>query len=300
MPAEPGKGPGAAPGVAADARYALERLLHRLSLSPHRQRFVLKGALLLTTWFDEPHRATRDLDLLGFGDPSDDALLAVFREVMTIAVDDGVSFDTAKLKVQPIREDLEYGGSRLSTTALLSGARIPIVVDVGLGDAIEPGAEDIDLPVLLDMPSPRLRAYPLETAIAEKLHAMVLLGMANSRMKDYYDVWMLTRTFALDPVRLRRAVDATFARRGTSPLASVPEGLSDAFAADAGKQAQWQAFARNLSASRLARARRSRRRTARFALGALQAQMRIDCCHRVAQIPCWTAAIRSCRTIVLA
>ena len=129
-------------------RYALERLLHRLSLSPHRDRFVLKGALLLTTWFDEPHRATRDLDLLGFGDPSDDALLAVFREVMTITIDDGMTFDTAKLKIQPIREDAEYGGSRLSTTATLSGARIPIVVDVGFGDAIEPSAEDIDLPVL--------------------------------------------------------------------------------------------------------------------------------------------------------
>lgn len=231
-------------------RYALERLLHRLSLSPHRERFVLKGALLLTTWFDEPHRATRDLDLLGFGDPSEDALLAVLREVMMIAVDDGVSFDTAKLKIQPIREDLDYGGSRLSTTALLSGARIPIVVDVGFGDAVEPGAEDIELPVLLDMPSPRLRAYPLETVIAEKLHAMVTLGMANSRMKDFYDVWMLTRAFTLDPNRLRRAVDATFARRDTSLLASVPEGLSDAFAADPGKQAQWQAFARNLSTSR--------------------------------------------------
>jgi predicted nucleotidyltransferase component of viral defense system len=231
-------------------RYALERLLHRLSLSPHRERFVLKGALLLTTWFDEPHRATRDLDLLGFGDPSDDALLAVFREVMTIALDDGVSFDTAKLTIQPIREDLEYGGSRLITTATLSGARIPIVVDVGFGDAIVPGAEDIDLPVLLDMPSPHLRAYPLETVIAEKLHAMVALGMANSRMKDYYDVWMLTRTFAIDPGRLRRAVDATFARRSTPLLATTPEGLSEAFAADADKQAQWQAFTRNLAAPR--------------------------------------------------
>jgi predicted nucleotidyltransferase component of viral defense system len=228
-------------------RYALERLLHRLSLSPHRERFVLKGALLLTTWFDDPHRATRDLDLLGFGDPSDDLLLAVFREVMTIPVDDGVTFDTARLKIQPIREVLEYDGSRLSTTAALSGARIPIVVDVGFGDAIDPGAQDIDLPVLLDMPSPHLRAYPLETVIAEKLHAMVALGLANSRMKDHYDVWMLTRTFPLDLGRLRRAIDATFARRSTPLPASVPEGLSDAFAADAAKQAQWHAFGRNLS-----------------------------------------------------
>lgn len=167
-------------------RYALERLLHRLSISPHRHRFVLKGALLLTTWFEEPHRATRDLDLLGFGDPSDDALLTVFREIMAHTVDDGVSFDTAGLQIQPIREDLEYGGSRLRTTAALAGARIPIVVDVGFGDAIEPSAEDIDLPVLLEMPSPHLRAYPQETVIAEKLHAMVMLGLANSRMKDYY------------------------------------------------------------------------------------------------------------------
>ncbi|MFO1329103.1 MAG: nucleotidyl transferase AbiEii/AbiGii toxin family protein [Rubrivivax sp.] len=229
-------------------RYVLERLLHRLSLSAHRERFVLKGALLLTAWFDEPHRATRDLDLLGYGDPSDAALLAVFHEVMSIPVDDGVSFDTAKLQVQEIREELEYGGSRLRTTAALAGARIPVVVDIGFGDSIEPGAEDIDLPVLLDMPSPHLRAYPLETVIAEKLHAMVVLGLANSRMKDYYDVWMLQRSFEIDQARLQRAIEATFARRRTAVPATTPEGLSDAFADDASKQAQWNAFTRNLSA----------------------------------------------------
>lgn len=114
-----------------------------------------------------------------------------------ITVDDGVTFDTTRLQIQPIREDGEYGGSRLRITAALAGARIPIVVDVGFGDAIEPGAEDIDLPVLLDIPSPHLRAYPPETVTAEKLHAMVALGMANSHMKDYYDVWMLTRNCAL-------------------------------------------------------------------------------------------------------
>lgn len=228
-------------------RYALERLLHRLSLSAHRDRFVLKGALLLTTWFDEPHRATRDLDLLGYGDPSDEALLAVFREVMSITIDDGVSFDIDMLQVQPIREELEYGGSRLRTTAALAGARIPIVVDIGFGDAIEPGAEDIDLPVLLDMPLPHLRAYPRETVIAEKLHAMVVLGLANSRMKDYYDVWMLQRGFEINEDRLQRAIEATFARRRTSVPATTPEGLSDTFANEPGKQAQWDAFVRNLS-----------------------------------------------------
>ena len=228
-------------------RYALERLLHRLSVSPHRERFVLKGAMLLATWFDEPHRATRDVDLLGFGDVAEDALLGTFREIMAVEVDDGVSFDLKGLRIEAIREEVEYGGSRLRTTAALAGARIPITVDIGFGDAVEPGVEEIDLPVLLDMPSPHLRAYPPETVIAEKFHAMVALGRANSRMKDYYDVWMLTRAFEIEPERLQQAIAATFARRNTVIPAAVPDGLSDAFAADPGKQRQWDAFARNLS-----------------------------------------------------
>ena len=228
-------------------RYALERLLHRLSLSPHRDRFVLKGAMLLATWFNEPHRATRDVDLLGFGDAAEDALLATFREIMAVEVDDGVSFDLKGLRIEAIREEVEYGGSRLRTTATLAGARIPITVDIGFGDAVEPGVEEIDLPVLLDMPSPHLRAYPPETVIAEKLHAMVVLGMANSRMKDYYDVWMLTSAFEPDRERLGRAIAATFARRSTMMPSLIPDGLSDDFAEDPGKQRQWAAFARNLS-----------------------------------------------------
>ena len=228
-------------------RYALERLLHRLSLSPHRERFVLKGAMLLATWFDEPHRATRDVDLLGFGDAAEDALLATFREIMAVEVDDGVSFDLKGLKIEAIREEVEYGGSRLRTTAALAGARIPITVDIGFGDAVEPGVQEIDLPVLLDMPSPYLRAYPLETVIAEKFHAMVVLGRANSRMKDYYDVWMLIDSLELEPQRMRRAIEATFARRNTEIPVTVPDGLNDEFSADAGKQRQWDAFVRNLS-----------------------------------------------------
>jgi predicted nucleotidyltransferase component of viral defense system len=228
-------------------RYALERLLYRLSVSPHRERFMLMGAMLLATWFDEPHRATRDVDLLGFGDAADDALLGTFREIMAVEVDDGVSFDLKDLRIEAIREELEYGGSRIRTTAALAGARIPITVDIGFGDAVEPGVEDIDLPVLLDMPSPHLRAYPPETVIAEKFHAMVVLGRANSRMKDYYDVWMLTSAFDIEHERLRRAIVATFARRSTVIPAEVPDGLSDAFATDPGKQRQWDAFARNLS-----------------------------------------------------
>jgi predicted nucleotidyltransferase component of viral defense system len=228
-------------------RYALERLLHRLSLSPHRERFVLKGAMLLAIWFDEPHRATRDVDLLGFGDAAEGSLLETFREIMAVEADDGVSFDLKGLKIEAIREEVEYGGSRLRTTAALAGARIPITVDIGFGDAVEPGVEDIDLPVLLNMPSPHLRAYPIETVIAEKFHAMVALGRANSRMKDYYDVWMLTSAFEIDPERLRRAMVATFWRRNTVLPTKAPDGLSDAFGADPGKQRQWDAFARNLT-----------------------------------------------------
>ena len=228
-------------------RYALERLLHRLSLSPHRDRFVLKGAMLLATWFDEPHRATRDVDLLGFGDAAEDALISTFREIMAIEVDDGVNFDLKGLRIEAIREEVEYGGSRLRTTAALAGARIPITVDIGFGDAVEPGVEDIDLPVLLDMPSPHLRAYPPETVIAEKFHAMVVLGRANSRMKDYYDVWMLMSTFELNPGRMRQAIEATFARRKTEVPATVPDGLRDEFCADAGKRRQWEAFTGILS-----------------------------------------------------
>ena len=230
-------------------RYALERLLHRLSLSPHRERFMLKGAMLLATWFDEPHRATRDVDLLGFGDAAEDALLATFREIMAVELDDGVGFDLKGLRIEAVREEVEYGGSRLRTTAALAGARIPITVDIGFGDAVEPGVEYIDLPVLLDMPSPHLRAYPPETVIAEKFHAMVALGRANSRMKDYYDVWIPMSTFQLEPERMRRAIVATFARRNTVIPPEVPDGLSDAFATDLGKQRQWDAFARNLSGS---------------------------------------------------
>lgn len=228
-------------------RYALERLLHRLSLSSHRDRFILKGAMLLVTWFDEPHRATRDVDLLGFGDPAEDGLLATFRAVLAIELDDGITFDLNALRIEPIREGLEYGGSRLRTTAALAGARIPITVDIGFGDAVEPGANDIDLPVLLGMPSPNLRAYPPETVIAEKFHAMVVLGRANTRMKDYFDVWMLMNAFEFEAERMTRAINATFERRRTELPRGVPDGLSEAFAADPVKARQWVAFMSNLS-----------------------------------------------------
>lgn len=227
-------------------RYALERLLYRLSLSPYRDRYVLKGALLVTTWFDSPHRPTRDVDFLGFGDPSTDVLLSRFREIAAIPADDGLTYDGAALTAELIREDQHYGGVRLRTTAALAGARIPIVIDVGFGDSTEPGVQEIDLPVLLDLPAPRLLAYSPEAVIAEKVEAMVKLGLANSRLKDYYDVWALLATRDLDQARLASAISATFKRRGTDLPAGTPDALTAAFAANDARKTQWLAFTRNV------------------------------------------------------
>ena len=176
-------------------RYVLERLLYRLSKTPHRDRFVLKGAMLITTWFDDPLRPTRDLDLLGFGDPDPQAMIRIFREVCAVKADDGVELDVAALETDRIREELEYGGLRIKTTATIGGAKIRVAVDIGFGDAVEPAAVEVELPVLLDLPSPRLRAYARETVIAEKFQALVMLGCANSRMKDLYDIWVLSRSY---------------------------------------------------------------------------------------------------------
>ena len=229
-------------------RYATERLLYRLSTTPHRDRFVLKGAMLMTTWFDDPHRPTRDVDLLGYGDPAPEPMLAVFREICAVEENDGILFDVDALRVELIREELEYGGLRLRTTARLAGARITVVIDIGFGDATEPGVEEINLPVMLDLPAPRLRAYPRETVVAEKFQAMVLFGLANTRMKDYYDIWILSRSYAFDAERLGRAIAATFERRGTAIPEDLPDALTPAFSTDATKQRQWEAFARDLAA----------------------------------------------------
>ena len=228
-------------------RYANERLLHRLSLSPHRSRFVLKGAMLMTTWFDDPHRPTRDVDFLGYGDPAPEAMLVTFREICAIEVDDGIVFDVDALRVELIREELEYGGLRLRTTGALAGARFSVIIDIGFGDAIEPGIEEVNLPVLLDLPQPRLRVYARETVIAEKFQAMVMLGLANSRMKDFYDVWTLSRSYDFDEDRLSRAIAATFERRGTAIPFEAPVALTQTFATDVGKQRQWAAFVRDLA-----------------------------------------------------
>lgn len=224
-------------------RYAVERLLYRLAGSAHAQAFVLKGAMLFALWTGKLHRPTRDLDLLGFGGSDDERLTEVFRSLCRVEdPDDGLEFDDESVAVEPIREEQEYGGKRVTLRARLGQARVDLQVDVGFGDAVTPGPEVVDYPTLLGMAAPRLRAYPRETAVAEKAEAMVKLALANSRMKDFYDLVVLARQFPFDGERLRTAVAATFARRGT-PLPSVPPtALTERFAADDTKLKQWRAF----------------------------------------------------------
>lgn len=228
-------------------RYTLERLLYRLSISTQRNRFVLKGALLLTCTMDDPYRPTCDLDLLGFGDSEPAGIVEAFREICAIEAADAVVFNTTGLTVDRIRDETEYGGLRLKTTADVDGARLRVVIDVDFGDSIEPGLVEIDLPVLLDQPAPRLRAYPYKTVIAEKFQAMIDLGRANTRMKDFYDIWVLAQSHTFDEARLARAIAGTFIRRGTEIPVELPDALTADFAADSIKQKQWAAFVRNVT-----------------------------------------------------
>lgn len=229
--------------------YAIERLLYRLSQSPYAGQFVLKGAVLFSIWTGKLHRPTRDLDLLGFGDTSAGNLNKVFQAICRQAVPpDGMVFDAGSIRITQILEGQEYGGQRLQMKAMLDTARVSLQIDIGTGDAITPRARLAHYPTLLDFPAPELRSYPKETVVAEKLHAMVAHGVINSRMKDYYDLWLLSRLFDFEGSLLTDAIRATFQRRATPVPASTPIALSRLFAQDVQKIAQWKAF---LSRSRL-------------------------------------------------
>lgn len=224
-------------------RFGLERLLYRLSRSRHRDDLILKGAMLFQVWGDEPHRPTRDLDLLGRGEATNRRFEQVFREICRVEVeDDGLVFDEDSVRGEEIRGPEKYGGIRVRLQASLGRARIPIQVDLGIGDAVTAGPVEIEYPTLLEMPPPILRAYSRETVVAEKFQAMVMLGIANSRMKDFYDVFVLCRDFDFAGPVLAEAIRATFERRGTALPEVVPTALSDTFVGDPSKQRQWTAF----------------------------------------------------------
>lgn len=224
-------------------RYGIERFLYRLSLTPARDTLWLKGALLFDLWFDVPHRPTRDADFLGFGSADQDALESVVRDACTIDVLDGMRYDPDSIRVREIREDARYAGLRVTLTGTLKNARSPVQLDVGYGDAVTPGPEEAVYPTLLDdLPVPRLKVYPRETVIAEKLEAIATLGIANSRMKDYFDLRALAHEGATDLRILSEAIRATFERRRTPLPVGMLLGLDDQFARDKVKQAQWNAF----------------------------------------------------------
>ncbi|MEW6707340.1 MAG: nucleotidyl transferase AbiEii/AbiGii toxin family protein [Pseudomonadota bacterium] len=224
-------------------RFALERILYRLSQSEHADRFLLKGALLFTLWYDMPHRATRDADLLGFGASDLESVAQTFRDIASIAADDGIVFDPASVAAAEIRKDAGYAGARVLISGELAKARCKTQIDIGFGDAVTPGPVDATYPVLLaDLPAPHLRTYPIYTVVAEKLHAIALLGMTNSRLKDYLDLSVLLERETLDIDLLAQAVKATFERRGMAVPTDLPVGLTDEFANDSSRQALWQAF----------------------------------------------------------
>lgn len=225
-------------------RFGRERLLYRIGISEYRDQFLLKGAMLFALWYDMPHRPTRDMDLLGFGAGELFVLERVFREITQQLVEDGLRFSET-VKAEEIRKEANDAGARVTLLANLEQARIPLQVDIGFGDLVTPTAEQIDYPVLLeDLNPPRLGAYPVYTVIAEKLQAIVSLGMVNSRLKDYFDLQVLLEREQLDELVLAEAVRRTFAVRSTPLPQQVPMGLSSEFGEDLGKQNQWRAFLR--------------------------------------------------------
>ena len=226
-------------------RYVLERMLYRLSISKQRDQFILKGALLFDLWFDVPHRPTHDADFLGFGSAEIPHIEETFRDICRIEVEDGIAFQPDTVKAAEIRKEANYAGVRVTLLGMLDSARCPVQIDIGFGDAVVPGPDEVHYPVILgEMPGPHLHVYPRYTVVAEKLEALASLGMLNSRMKDYFDLWILAKHSDFDGQILSRAVAATFDRRRTAIPAGVPIGLSDEFINDAQKGKQWQAFLR--------------------------------------------------------
>lgn len=226
-------------------RYGLERFLYRLSQSGYKDTFILKGALLFLVWDELTSRPTRDADLLGKGDNSLVHLKKVFQEICRVEVpDDGVVFHSDTIDAALIKEDQEYEGVRITFAGQLTEAKIPIQVDIGFGDAVSPAPKEIEFPTLLDFNAPVIQAYPRETVIAEKFQAMVHLGFTNSRMKDFYDIWIMSERFSFDGKLLAESMRKTFDRRKTAIPSEMPFAFTSQFYEDPSKQAQWQAFIR--------------------------------------------------------
>jgi hypothetical protein len=221
--------------------FAIERFLYRLSESPHRDRFILKGAMMLAAWRAPATRSTMDIDLLGRGEDPTGRMLDIVRELCVLQPQqaDGLVFDAATVVSEPITVDSEYVGMRVTFRGTLGTARVPMQIDLGIGDAVVDVQSQVELPTLLDFPPARLRGYSRESAVAEKLHAMFQHGRLNSRLKDYFDIWLLSRSFPFDGEKLSRAIRETEVKAETI-------GLTQEFATQSDKQVQWTAFLRKL------------------------------------------------------
>jgi predicted nucleotidyltransferase component of viral defense system len=228
-------------------RYAIERFLYRLGRSPYRDKFALKGATLFTLWTGQTHRPTKDLDLLGHGSSAIGEVEATIRAICEVQEEDGILFDNKSVEGTKIKDEDKYDGVRIKFQADLAGARIPMQIDIGFGDAVYPEPELASFPVLLPMEAPVIRAYPREASIAEKFHAMVVLDIRNSRMKDFYDIWFMANTWSFDMASLRKAIHASFERRGSTTPTGTPFALTEEFLNDPLKKQQWIAFVRKLS-----------------------------------------------------
>ncbi len=226
--------------------FGLERLIYRLSISDHHRKFVLKGGMLVTLWTTNPSRFTRDVDFLGFGENDETTLKAIFAEILAIDAGDGLIFDTVNLESAAIREDQIYGGIRLKTTACIGKTNLPITIDIGFGDAMADPEYTIDYPSLLDLPIGTIRAYSPATVMAEKFQALVSLGLANGRMKDFYDLWEIPRSTKITEGDLLASIAATFARRETKVPDERPVALTPAFTEDPLKQQQWQTYSASI------------------------------------------------------
>jgi predicted nucleotidyltransferase component of viral defense system len=228
------------------ANYVIERFLYRLGQSPLRDRFVLKGAVLFRVWMGQSHRPTKDLDLLGNGPSEISQVAQAIRGVCLVEADDGLVFDVDAIQAERIREDAEYKGVRIRFHAELAAAQIPLQIDVGFGDAIIPAPSLTTVPSMFGMDPPQVLAYPRETVVAEKLHAMVILDISNTRMKDFYDLWFLSRSWPFQMIALSDAIRATFERRGTPLPVTAPLALMPGFHSDEQKSLQWRAFLKRL------------------------------------------------------
>jgi len=224
-------------------RYGVERMLYRLSISSFADKFILKGASLFLVWQGRNYRVTKDADLMSFGPPDILRLSKIFKDICSVPCEeDGFVFQPESVLAEAIREDQIYGGVRITLKGKLDHAVIPVQIDIGFGDSIVPAPERVHFPTLLDIPAPEINAYTKYTVVAEKFHAMVLLGMANSRMKDFFDIWMMNKAFDFDGKILCQAIQATFARRNTEIPKTLPTAFTAEFTDDKQKQIQWKAF----------------------------------------------------------